>query len=222
MMPGMATRERAGDRGAEEAQKLYDDLRRELRSARRQRGLSLKVAGGRAGLSPWQLGRLERGDLAQPTLDQVCRASRAVGLRTSVKLYPDGTPVRDAGQLALLGRLETLLVPGMTLVREVAVPLPGDLRAWDGRIRDAVRTASIEAEMKLDDIQAISRRIALKQRDDPGAGSIILLVNRTAHNRRILAEHREALRAQFPLDGAPILRDLRRGRVPPASGVLLL
>jgi transcriptional regulator with XRE-family HTH domain len=218
----MATRERAGDRGAEDAKDLYASVRKELRAARRQRGLSLKAAAGRAGVSPWQLGRLERGGLIHPTLDQVCRTSRAVGLRASLKLYPDGVPVRDAGQLALLGRFEALLVPGMPMGREIGIPLPGDLRAWDGRIRDGVRTASIEAEMKLDDIQAISRRIALKQRDDPDAGSVILLVNRTAHNRRILAEHREALRVQFPLDGAAILRDLRLGRIPPASGILLL
>ena len=51
---------------------------------------------------------------------------------------------------------------------------------------------------------------------------MILVVNQTAHNRRVLAEHREALRAQFPLDGAAIARALREGRIPPASGIILL
>ena len=50
---------------------------------------------------------------------------------------------------------------------------------------------------------------------------MILVLNRTAHNRRILADHREALRAQFPLDGAAVARELRRGRVPPQNGIIL-
>jgi hypothetical protein len=42
------------------------------------------------------------------------------------------------------------------------------------------------------------------------------------HNRQILAQHREALRAQFPLDGAAILRALRNGRVPVSGGIVVL
>ncbi len=102
------------------------------------------------------------------------------------------------------------------------MPIPGDQRAWDARISDGAGSASVEGETKLLDVQAIARRIALKSRDDPGAGPVILLVARSDQNRRLLAEHREALRAQFPLDGAAILRALRGGRVPPASGVLML
>ena len=101
------------------------------------------------------------------------------------------------------------------------MPIASDPRAWDGRITDGERTASIEGEARLDDVQAVSRRIELKVRDDPDAGVVILLLNHTAHNRRVLAAHREALRGQFPLDGAAVALALRRGRVPPASGILL-
>ena len=101
------------------------------------------------------------------------------------------------------------------------MPIAADLRAWDGRISDGQRTASIEAESKLDDVQAVSRRIELKVRDDPDAGIVILLLSRTAHNRRVLAVHREALRGLFPLDGAAVSRALRRGCIPAASGILL-
>jgi hypothetical protein len=59
------------------------------------------------------------------------------------------------------------------------------------------------------------------RRDDPDAGAVILLLNRTAHNRRALAAHREAMRGDFPLDGAAIARELRRGRVPAEGGVIL-
>ncbi len=172
-------------------------------------------------MSPSQLARVELARNARPTLDQVCRAARAVGLRPWLKLYPDEAPIRDAPQLKLLARFEALLPPSLRLRREVPLPVAGDLRAWDGRISDGKRTGSVEAESKLDDVQAVSRRIELKVRDDPGAGVVILLLNRTAHNRRILASHREALRVQFPLDGAAIARDLRSGRVPAASGIIL-
>ena len=217
----MATRERPGDRGAEDARSLFATTGREIRAARRERGMSLAAAGRRAGVSGWQLGRLERRDLAQPTLEQLCRAARAVGLRPWFKLYPDEEPVRDAAQLKLLARFERLLAPPLRLRREVPLPIAGDLRAWDGRITDGTRAASIEGESKLDDVQAVSRRIELKARDDPDAGIVILVLNRTAHNRRILADHREALRAQFPLDGAAVARELRRGRVPADSGIIL-
>ena len=217
----MATRERPGDRGAAEARELIDTARREIRATRRAHGLSLAAAARRAGMSASQLTRLERGRLALPTLEQVCRAARSVGLRPWLKLYPDEVPVRDAAQLPLLARFETLLAPPLRLRREVPMPIASDLRAWDGRISDGQRTASIEAESKLDDVQAVSRRIELKVRDDPDAGIVILLLSRTAHNRRVLAVHREALRGQFPLDGAAVSRALRRGRIPAASGILL-
>jgi hypothetical protein len=105
--------------------------------------------------------------------------------------------------------------------REVPLPIPGDQRAWDGRISDGRNTASIEGESKLYDAQEITRRIELKVRDDPDAGAVILVVNRTAYNRRILAQHREAFRGRFPLDGAAIARELRRGRVPAVGGIIL-
>lgn len=159
------------------------------------------------------------GDL---TLHDVCRVARAVGLAPSFRLYPTGEPIRDSAQLALLIRFEQLVTPPLHLVREVPLPIAGDLRAWDGRIRDRSGTASVEGESRITDAQALARRIALKTRDDPGAGVVILVVNQTAHNRQVLAEHRGTLRAQFPLDGTAIARALRSGRVPPASGIILL
>jgi transcriptional regulator with XRE-family HTH domain len=218
----MATRRRAGDVGADDARRLYTDVGREIRRARFSHGLSLEAAGRRAGFSGTQLGRIERNVIARPPLEQICRAARAVGLKPALPLYPDGAPIHDAAQLALLGRFEALLAPSLRLRREVPIPLPGDLRAWDGRIDDGDRVASVEGESKLNDAQALERRVRAKCRDDPGAGVVILVVNRTAHNRRVLGEHREALRAGFPLDGAAIARELRRGRVPGASGIILL
>jgi transcriptional regulator with XRE-family HTH domain len=221
-MPVMPTRERPGDLGATDAREIAAKAAKEIRASRRRLGLSLAAAGRHAGMSGSQLGRIERGDTEHPSLEQLCRAARAVGLQPAFQLYPGELPVRDRGQLALLGRLEKVIGSPLRLRREVVLPLAGDQRAWDARVSDGERTASFEAEARLGDMQDLSRRVARKQRDDPRAGAVILVVNRTAHNRRILAAHREALRDQFPLDGATILRDLRRAKVPPASGILML
>jgi hypothetical protein len=158
-----------------------------------------------------------------PTLDQLCRAAHAVGLQPFLRLHPGNVRIRDRGQQPLLARLEALLPPSSILRREVGLPIPGDRRAWDARVVSrGGGIASLDAEARLEDIQALARRTALKQRDDPDCGVVMLVINRTAHNRRVLAEHRESLRVQFPLDGATILRELRAGRVPQANGIALL
>jgi transcriptional regulator with XRE-family HTH domain len=218
----MTTRQRPGDLGAEDARRQLQTAGREIRAARRALGISVAAAARRAGTSASQFGRIERSVLRRPSVDQVFRAARAVGLEPALRLHLVGARIRDKAQLGVLARFESLLAPPLRLRREVPVPLPGDLRAWDGRITDGMATASIEAESKLWDAQATERRIALKSRDDPDAGIVILVLNRTAHNRRVLAEHREALRSRFPLDGAAIARALRSGKLPPAGGIILV
>lgn len=184
--------------------------------------MSIAAAARRAGISASQLGRIERAELRRPSTEQVYRAARAVGLEPSLRLYPAGPRVRDSAQLAVLARFERLLAPPLRMPREVPIPLAGDQRAWDARVTDGTRAASVEAESKLWDAQATERRIALKSRDDPHAGPVLLVLNKTAHNRRILAEHREALRARFPLDGAAIAKALRAGTVPSTGGIILV
>ncbi len=105
--------------------------------------------------------------------------------------------------------------------REVGLPIPGDLRAWDGMILGGAEPFFEEGESHLRDIQALARRIEIKLRDDPRGRVVILVVARTAHNMRVLDVHREALRGQFPLDGPAIARAIRRGREPTASGIIL-
>ena len=218
----MGTRQRPGDLGAQEAQALLIEMQRELRLARRAAGLSIDEAARRAGVSATRYGDIERGQVRSPGFEVVCRMARAVGLRPWMRLYPTGEPVVDAGQLPVLARFEAVLGQPIRMTREVPLPHRGDLRAWDARITNGRVNASLDAEARLEDVQAEARRIALKQRDDPDAGVVLLVLSRTTHNRRVLAEHREALRAQFPLDGAQILRDLRAGRIPTAGGILLI
>ncbi|MHB8891915.1 MAG: helix-turn-helix domain-containing protein [Candidatus Limnocylindrales bacterium] len=218
----MTVRQRPGDLGADDARRLVVTAGREIREARRALGISQREAARRAGMSAAQLGRLERAELRHVSAEHLCRAGRAVGLKGSFKYFPSGVAARDAAQLALLARLEDIIAPPLRMRREVPLPIAADQRAWDGRIDGGEGHASVEGESRLYDVQAIARRIGLKTRDDPDAGAVLLVVNRTAYNRRILAEHREALRTQFPLDGAAIARALRAGRVPAASGIILV
>jgi hypothetical protein len=172
-------------------------------------------------MSHAQLGRIERSVLTDVTVDQLSRACAAVGLRLVVKAYPDGDPVRDDAHRRLLDRFRGRLPDGTRWRTEVPLPVPGDRRAWDGHCWKAGQQAVCEAETALRDIQALERRVALKQRDG-GMEVVILLVSDTRANRRTLAAHREALRGRFPLDGREILATFARGRLPEQSGILML
>lgn len=193
----------------------------EIRSARLSAGMSLKEAGALAGMSHAQFARIERGLLPTVSVDQLARACAAVGLRLVVRAEAGPGPAIDAGQLAMLDRFRRLLPDLPALATEVPFPNPGDPRAWDAVLRLEGRRIAFEAESRLRDAQALDRRCQTKLRDG-AADVLILLVNDTAHNRAFLAEHREALRSTFPLDGRQVLRALRAGRVPERNGLLLI
>ena len=95
--------------------------------------MSIAAAAKIAGISASQFGRLERGEVQQPSLELIYRAARAVGLEASLKFYPVGSPVRDKPSLAALERFAKLLGVPLVLAREVPLPMERDLRAWDGR-----------------------------------------------------------------------------------------
>jgi len=218
----MVTRQRTLALGLGDARRLAASVGEELREARLGLGLSQADIARVVGMSHAQVGRLERGVTRSPRVDQVCRIARALGLTTALRLYPAGSPLRDRAHLALLARFEARLAPSLRLRREVPLPVHADRRAWDAVVMGRSGRAAIEAETRIRDAQALERRVALKLRDDPRVGCVVLLVNRTAHNRRVIQEWRESLRPEFPLDGAAILRDLGAGAIPSSSGVLLL
>jgi transcriptional regulator with XRE-family HTH domain len=217
----MGAREDPKDVGRRVAGRLRAEVGEDIRTARLGAGISQLVAGEAAGMSHSQVGRIERGALVDLTLDQACRAAAAVGLRVTMRTWPDGDPVRDAAQLALLARFRARLPAGARWQTEVPMPLPGDRRAWDAVIGHAGRRAGCEAETSIRDIQALERRLALKVRDGD-VDVLILLVSDTAANRRVLAAHREDLRGLLPLDGREILAGLRAARLPERSGLIVL
>ena len=218
----MPPRTRRGDAAAEDARRQLNRLLAELRDARLEAGLSLADAARAAGVSPYQLGRLERGELGAPSVEVLARACAPVGLRLSLRSFLAGTPVRDAAQLALLGRFEKCLGGPLRLRREVPLPIQGDARSWDGMVEGDGPPFFLEGESRIRDAQAFERKLRLRIRDDPRATLVLLVATRSQHNRAVVAEHREALRDLLPLDGAPILRALRAGHRPSASGIVLV
>jgi transcriptional regulator with XRE-family HTH domain len=217
----MATANRRTTRTDLRSDLVLKEIGREIRLARRGAGVSQSAAGRAARLSHVELGRIERGAVPRIPLDTLVRACDAVGLRLSVRAYPDGDPVRDAGHLRLLHRLKTELPASVRWRMEVPLPRTGDRRAWDAVISSATWSVAVEAETRIEDAQALLRRITLKQRGG-GIGTVVLLVARTLTNRAALGGANLAISAAFPFGTRACLAALRAGVAPPGNGVVLL
>lgn len=203
-------------RGRRQRQRAGEELRR----ARLLAGLSQRAVGGIIGLSHSAVGRLERGELHRVTVERIAIAATELGLDLRIGLFPSGSPVRDAAHLALIERLHKRVGPGLRWRAEVPVPLPGDLRSADVVIDGPSVDEMVEAETRLEDLQALERRVRIKQRD-LGIRRVILLVADTRHNRSVIAAHPE-LRERFPITTRACLAALRDGRDPGGDAMVVL
>jgi transcriptional regulator with XRE-family HTH domain len=217
----MATRTDRRTDAQAAALEMRQAVGREIRKARTSAGTSLSDAAVLAGMSRSQFARVERAELPTVSVDQLARACAAVGLRFVARAEVGAGPAIDSGQLAMLARVPKLLPNLPPRATEVPFPNPGDPRAWDAMLRLEGTRIAFEAESRLRDAQALDRRCQTKLRDG-AADVLVLLVNDTAHNRAFLAEHREALRSTFPLDGRQVLRALRAGKAPAQNGLLMI
>jgi hypothetical protein len=100
------------------------------------------------------------------------------------------------------------------------MPIPGDLRSADGVAATESFGAIVEAETRLDDVQAAERRLRSKQRD-LGLPRAILLVADTRHNRQVMNEV-PGLRHGFPIDTRRCLAALSRGDDPGGDCLVIL
>lgn len=217
----MSTRERPADRGRRRCRARILEITGDARRTRIGAGLSQAEVARAVGCSHSRIGRLERGQVRVADLDLLSAYCGVVGLDLVIRAYPGGDPIRDAGQIALLERLRSRLAPGLRWRTEVPLARDGDLRAWDAVVSGSGWRCRIEAETRLADVQATTRRIALKARDDP-AGHVVLVVAETRRNRSALAVSREGLRDLFPIDARELLTALRAGRDPGGNGILIL
>lgn len=221
----MSSKERAADRGVRIARHDLVAVGMDIRTARVSAGLSLGAVGRAIGMSYTQVGRIERAVHPNVSAIQLVRIGAVVGLDVRVRAYPGPAPMRDAAQLALLDRLRARLHPDLTLRTEVPLPTVGDQRAWDGMINGFVAPAAptlpAEAETRIHDFQAQTRRVMLKCRD-AGRDHILFVVAGTRSNRKAITAAGAAVGELFPVPPRDALAALAAGEHPGGSALVFL
>jgi transcriptional regulator with XRE-family HTH domain len=193
----------------------------ELREARISAGLSQRAVAEAAGVSHSTVSRLERQRSPDASVLVIARVGAAVGLKPTLRLYPDGDPIRDAGHVQLLERLHARIHAQLRWRTEVPLPIPGDLRAWDATIAGLGFVIGVEAETRIRDAQAVARRTNLKQRDGE-LDHVILLFADTRANRLALRLGAADLSEAFRVSQRDCLRALREGRDPGGNSIIVL
>jgi hypothetical protein len=163
---------------------------------------------------------LESGNVP-PTIAAIAGVAAVLGLEFAASLHPAGESIRDKGHQVLLARALTLLNPVWRISRELPFANLGDPRTWDAGLRIPEQSVGLEAETRVRDVQALVRKMHHRERDG-GMDEIVLVLARTAHNRRVLPELQQALGPEFATPARVILKALREERPLPGSGVILL
>jgi hypothetical protein len=161
--------------------------------------------------------RIEGGKLPSLSILVASRIAAVLGLDLSVRVYPGENPLRDAASLTRLARVQGVV--GLPLSWRTEVPLPSapqrpfEQRAWDAAVTGANRRTTMEMEMRINDAQALERRIELKRRDDP-SDSFVLLVADSHSNRRVLRENPALFADLARMTFAQLARFLQAGHHP--------
>jgi transcriptional regulator with XRE-family HTH domain len=217
----MVSGEHRRDRGRRLARRFLQLIGEEFREARLRAGLTQRQVGAAVGISHTEVSRIELGKATRVPYETLVMLATVLGLDLPLRAYPSGEPIRDAAQVALLGRLRSRLPPNLRWRTEVPLRIPGDRRAWDAGIGGDAWELPIDAESRFHDVQACLRRTALKQRDD-NRDVVILLVADTRHNRRVLRLVSADLVSDYPVRSADALKSLERGERPARSAIILL
>ena len=217
----VVTRERRLDRGRRQARRRLTTLGDDLREARLAAGLTQGQVARTVGISHSEISRIERATASRVPYESLAVIGAVLGLDVTLRAFPDGDPIRDAAQLALLSKLRILLPVQLRWGTEVPLGVAGDRRAWDAVISGRGWRVPVDAESHIRDVQACTRRVALKRRDD-GSDIVILLVADTRHNRRALRLAGPDLAGEFPIRGSAVLSALASAERPSGSGIVLL
>jgi transcriptional regulator with XRE-family HTH domain len=191
------------------AEQLLTAVGRELKAARQSRGLSQRTIAAATAVDLAEISLIERGRRAGVTTRSLARLAAAVGLELSVRLFPAGEPIRDKAHAALLERFPKAVGEGWAWAAEVPLPIPGDKRAWDRRLRGHGVAIGVEGETRPTDMQELQRRLALKKRDGK-VDRLILVLADTQWCRRIVRLN--DIESMFPVPGKVALRALAEGR----------
>ena len=217
----MASRITPTDDAARRARRQLDEILTDLRAARLAAGLSQAAVARAMRCSPQLLSVLERRAL-EPRPTQLARWAAAVGLEISIRAFPGGAPLRDAGQLRLLRRFRAEVGEAWAWRTEVPVSSDGrDRRAIDAVLSRLPIRIGAEAIVRLTDAQAQIRSALLKQEAN-GLDRMVLVAANTRHNRLAVRAAAPTLAPAFPLSARDTLRCLRAGELPPANGVVIV
>ncbi len=221
MLLGMSSRERRLDRATRLILRDTDEMGRDLRDARLGRGLTLAEVAREVGVSASTILRTEQGRAPGMKLPTLARQAAAVGMRLRVRVFPEGPPIRDAGQVALIRDFRAR-VPALRLRLEAPVTsLPTDLRAFDAVTRVEGTACAIEFFTRFHDTQAQLRGV-LKKQADAGIPRLIVVVRGSHANRRAVAAVADILADTLPLSTRAVLRALGEGRDPGANGLIFI
>ena len=215
----MAVHDRNQDRARRSTRRALLALGEEFRETRIRADLTLRELADRVGISPAAISRIEHGQSPHVAYETLVALGAGLGLDVPLRAYPNGDPVRDAAQLALLARFRAELPTGLGWRSEVPLGLPGDRRAWDAVIEGRGWSLPVEAESRLRDVQELQRRLALKCRDG-GVDRLILLVADTRHNRHVLRLFAAELHGSFPVRERAAMAALVAGALPPGSAIV--
>jgi transcriptional regulator with XRE-family HTH domain len=217
----MGTRESRLQRGRRLGEQRARALVDELRTARRTLGLSQQAVADATGRSQSDISRLERCvGLRGTSLVELSEIGAALGLELRAGFHPAGVAIRDRGHQALIGRFRAWLHSGLGVAAEVALPGPGDPRTWDLVLRIGSQRVGVEAETRIRDVQALSRRLHQRQRDG-GTDVVLLVLSDSEHNRLLVGELRASLGPDFATNPRQLIAALRTGTPLRGSGVIL-
>jgi len=220
----MPSVERLTDEGSRRGRRALLNLADEYRDKRVAAGLSQAEVAVAAGVSRRSYQRIEAGTMGNLTIASAARVASVLGLDVAVRAYPGANAMRAAAHGARLARVMGCVAPPLTYGTEVPLPQssdrPFEQRAWDAMVTGAGKRTSFEMEMRLRDAQALERRLALKRRDDPVDG-LVLLVADTRGNRRALRENPTLFPNMTRLAYGELARLLRAGQHPPDAVVLV-
>ena len=221
MILGMGLRERPADRGRRLGRERLAEALRDFRNARLERSLTQATIGRALGRSDAWVSWTESGGNTTLAIQDLAAMLACVGLRLSLRAYPDGGGLRDRAQLELLAAFRQLVGPHWAWATEVPIPIPGDLRAWDVGLTASGCRIGVDAETRIHDAQAVDRRVMLKLRDS-GLDRAIILVAATRTNRDVLRQLNGAIAANFPIPSRAALAALRAGRDPGGNAIVML
>jgi transcriptional regulator with XRE-family HTH domain len=202
------------------------DLVAALRAIRLRRRLRQADVARRAGCSGATISRIERGQVAQLSLDALLRVAAALDVRIDfVPRWRGGEVARvvHAGHAAMHEAAARLLArhPDWMVAAEVSFSVYGergviDLLAFHPR-RQALLVVELKTQLvdvqgllgAVDRYRRLARRIAAERGWRASTVGAWVLLRDTGTNHRRLAEHATVLRSAFPGDGRELRRWLR-------------